>query len=103
MLTMIAHGAVAQTDAKGRQVTRIVFDREQVSIEYADGSTETGVSEAAIVNDKRSTGIKAVMTNAGTSARRWYTIDGRALQGQPQQKGIYVVREKNGVRKTIKK
>jgi len=37
------------------------------------------------------------------TTRQWYTLDGRLLQGEPQQKGVYIVRDKNGKKKTVKK
>ncbi|MBR6320176.1 MAG: hypothetical protein IKR50_07040 [Prevotella sp.] len=103
LLLSVAQGAMAQTDAEGRKVKRITFDREQVNIEFADGTTQTGVQKATVVNEDQTTGMKAVNPAGKTAHRAWYTTDGRLLQGEPRQKGVYVVREQNGIKKTIKK
>ena len=106
ILALISIGAPkawAQVDGSGQKVKRITFDREQVKIEYADGSTKAGVAAATIVNDRKTSGIKDLKPETGKARRRWYTVDGRALQNEPRQKGVYVVREKNVVKKTIKK
>jgi hypothetical protein len=36
------------------------------------------------------TGITAVKRQAGTTASRWYFLDGRRLDGYPSRKGIYI-------------
>ena len=36
------------------------------------------------------TGITAVKRQAGTTASRWYSLDGRRLDGYPSRKGIYI-------------
>lgn len=103
LMTLAIPTSWAQTDLHGRKVKRITFDREQVTIDYADGTTTYGVPTTTIFSDKHTTGVKSVKPEGQASQRTWYTIDGRTLQGEPRQKGVYVVREKNGVKKTIKK
>ena len=95
-------GAEAQPDAGGRTVKRITFDREQVSVVYSDNTKEVGVRQLTVKRD-RTTGLVSVKPSQGAAARQWYTIDGRPLQKAPQQKGIYIVKDKNGVKKTSKK
>lgn len=43
------------------------------------------------------TGIDALRTDSSDSDARWFTIDGRRMEGRPQQKGIYI----NGDRKVV--
>ncbi len=97
-------GASAQQIGDGRKVKRITFDREQVNIEYADGTKDQKVSAATVKRENTITGIVAVKKKESRqTTRQWYTLDGRLLQGEPQQKGVYIVRDKNGKRKAIKK
>ncbi len=103
LLLSLSLGAMAQETSDGRKVKRITFDREQVNIEYADGTADTGVDVATIKRDDALTAIQTAKSEGSQSARQWYTIDGRALQSAPQRKGVYIERKKNGVRKTIKK
>ena len=43
------------------------------------------------------TGIDAPRTDTGDADARWFTIDGRRMEGRPQKKGIYI----NGDRKVV--
>lgn len=95
--------AEAQQTADGRKVKRITFDREQVNIEYADGTQQQGVSTTTIRREESTTGLAAAKPTASRSARQWYTIDGRSVQHEPRQKGVYIVRDEKGIKKTIKK
>jgi len=102
LLLTFTLGAAAQQTADGRMVKRITFDRERVNIEYVDGTRDLGVSETVIIRENATTGIAARQAEQGQPDRRWYTTDGRALQGEPRQKGLYIVRGKNGTKITIK-
>ena len=97
--------ASAQSTPEGRIVKRITFDQEQVNVEYADGTADKGVTEVTVLNDNLITGIKSLdqQKQQPQQLRRWFATDGRALQSEPRQKGIYIVREQNNVKKTIKK
>lgn len=101
LLLALPLAAAAQKTDDGRRVKRITFDREQVTILYADGTQENGVSSATV--RETTTGVKAAKPQESPSARQLYTTDGRQLQCEPQRKGIYIVKGRNGVRKTIKK
>lgn len=103
MLISITFGAQAQQTDDGRKVKRITFDREQVNIEYIDDTKDNGVVAATIKRDNPPTGITATKSKVNQSAGQWYTIDGRKLKSEPKQNGIYIMRNKNGVKKTIKK
>lgn len=103
LLLFLATGASAQQTADGRKVKRITFDREQVNIEYADGTKDLGVSETVIIRESEITGVAAMKADQDQSALRWYTTDGRALQGEPRHGGVYIVKGKNGTKITIKK
>lgn len=95
-------GAEAQQTVEGRKVKRITFDREQVNIEYADGTQAKGVSNATI---KRTgtTGIATAKSAGKQATRQWFAIDGRNVQREPRQKGVYIVKDEKGIKKTIKK
>lgn len=103
LLCIAAQGAMAQTNTDGRKVKRITFNQEQVNIEYADGTKDLAVNNVKIISEKQAAGVKAVTPAVQGTKRRWYTIDGQAMQREPRQKGIYIVRGKNGMKKTIKK
>ena len=97
-------GAWAQKASNGKLVRRVTFDRENVTINYKDGSADEKVSTAVIVNTP--TGIKLVSKEQGTDgARSIYSIDGRRLQGTAAKtgKGVYIVKEGKTVRKVTKK
>lgn len=94
----------AQT-VNDKPVKRITFDREQVTIVYKDGATET-VADKATVKGRIATGITAARRTEGkrsSAASSWYTLDGRRTQPSAAKRGVYVVRENDKVRKVIKK
>ena len=93
----------AQTTLDGRKVKRITFNQEQVSIEYADGTTDEGVKNVNVKRNPVVTDIVAAKPAQSMSSRQYYTIDGRPLQRAPREKGVYIVRDKKGAKKTIKK
>ncbi len=95
-------GAEAQQTVEGRKVKRITFDREQVNIEYADGTQAKGVSNATIKRTS-TTGIATAKSAGKQATRQWFAIDGRNVQREPRQKGVYIVRDEKGIKKTIKK
>ncbi len=94
----------AQTAIKdGKKVKSITFDKEDVVIIYADDSKEILAGDATVTSSI-TTGIQNVKTNQGSQSSTWYMLDGRRIQSEPQnKKGIYVVKQGNKVRKTIKK
>ncbi len=85
----------------GKEVKRITFDCEDISIAYADGTEDNYVQSATIVAVETPTGISGVEKKA--QANGWYTMDGRRLQSAPKGKGVYVVKKGDKVQKTIKK
>jgi hypothetical protein len=103
ILLAFAVGVQAQQATDGNKVKRITFDREKVNIEYADGTREDVANDITIKRKETITGIKAVKSAGKQSDSRWYTIDGRSLQGEPRQKGLYIMRGQNNVKKTVKK
>ena len=108
LLTLSAAGINAQVDESGKRVKRITFDREQVTLEYNDGSKSENVRKAVITNNGPATGIKVLIQKGRFAAQaKWFAIDGRQLQKGPNspasRKGVYVVRENDKVRKIIKK
>ena len=103
VLLAFAAGTQAQQTNDGNKVKRITFDREQVKIEYTDGTREDVEDAVTISREEIANGIRTVKTAGKQSARRWYTVDGRPLQGEPRQKGVYIVRDRNNVKKTVRK
>ena len=100
--TMTVSAQKAEFTQNGKQVKRITFDREKVNIIYSDESQITDVNDVTISNRASgTTGINAAKTTTAKSG--WYTVDGRRLQNAPKTKGVYVVKEGDKVRKTIKK
>lgn len=92
--------AVAQN---GKQVKRITFDREKVSVIYSDETKDENVTDF-VVRRNIPTGIKTVKDkqDSNGAAARWYTVDGRRLQAQPAAGGVYIKREGQRVRKVKK-
>ena len=105
LMLFLSSAAWAQSQTDARKVKRITFDREQVNIEYADGSKDIDVSEASVKreSDEEATAIAATKASQSQAKRQWLKADGRVLRQEPQQKGVYLVRENNGVKKIIKK
>ena len=108
LLTLFAVSVSAQVDESGKQVKRITFDREQVTVVYNDDAKRENVQETVITNDATVTGIKELnLAERSAAQTKWYAIDGRQLpKGQNShnnKKGIYVVKENGKVRKIIKK
>ena len=103
ILLAFAAGTQAQQTNDVNKVKRITFDREQVEIEYTDGTREEVEDAFTIKREEIANGIRTVKTAGKQSARRWYTVDGRPLQGEPRQKGVYIVRDQNNVKKTVRK
>ena len=101
--TMTVSAQKAEFTQNGKVVKRITFDREKVNIIYSDESQITDVNDVTISNRASgTTGINATKT-ATTTKSGWYTMDGRRLENAPKAKGVYVVKEGDKVRKTIKK
>ena len=100
-------GAWAQTAENGKSVKRITFDRENVCVTYADGSKEENVQTLVITGNNAATGGKdaAPKSRTTTAMRSWYTVDGRRMNAAPRPgaKGVYIMKEGQQVRKTIKK
>ncbi len=103
LMLMFSLAVEAQQTTDGRKVQRITFDRERVIIEYSDGTKDYDVDAATIKRDDTTDGVVAVRQNGSKTGRQLYTIDGRSVQGEPRQKGVFIERSKNGIKKTIKK
>ena len=100
--TMTASAQKAEFTQNGKQVKRIAFDREKVDIIYSDDTQISDVNDVTITNE--ASGTTAIdKTKTAKRANAWYTMDGRRLQNAPKAKGVYMVKEGDKVRKTIKK
>lgn len=96
---------VAAVDEQGKQVRRITFDRERVTIEYASGEVRDNVDRALILRGDV-TAIDAIKTQPGENGtvRQVYDLQGhRMVDVNNLPQGIYVVREGDKVYKMIKK
>lgn len=102
-LLMMPMVVMAQFDQEGRKVKRITFDKEKVNVEYTEGTTVQNVESIVIKKESLVTGLNDVPSVKRTAQRSVYTIDGRTLNGEPRQKGIYILRENKGTKKIIKK
>ena len=78
-----AHFYVSVNPATGEQLARAFV------LDFGDGDNATGI--ISITADKPAAG-----------AEGWYDLNGRRLQGQPTQKGVYIVNGKklNKIRRT---
>ena len=100
--TMTVSAQKAEFTQNGKQVKRIAFDREKVDIIYSDDTQISDVNDVTITNE--ASGTTAIdKTKTAKRANEWYTMDGRRLQNAPKAKGVYMVKEGDKVRKTIKK
>ncbi len=96
---------IGAVDEQGRQVRRITFDREQVTVEYVDGDVRNNV-DFTLVTREEMTGIETVRVNSDeqSALRQVYDLQGRPVGDVNNlSQGIYVVREGEKVYKLIKK
>lgn len=96
---------VAAVDEQGKQVRSITFDRERVTIEYANGEVRDNVDYALICRGEV-TAIDAVKAQSSNDAgqQQVYDLQGhRMVDVNNLPQGIYVVREGDKVYKMIKK
>lgn len=103
--TAAAQTVIGATDESGKVVKRILFDREQVTIIYEDGTTRENVDLATIVQSEN-TGIDevGVAVNNGSAVREIYDLQGRRVDNLGSlQQGVFIVREGDKVYKLIKK
>ncbi len=107
MIAACSGVAIADNVARtvdGKQVTRLVFDREQVTVIYADGTVETS-DYPEIVWAPETSGVyelnvdnRSVTTDNGT-----YDLQGRRINPDNAQPGVYVERRDGKTVKVIKK
>jgi hypothetical protein len=104
LLTCVLSIQAQKVEGGDKKVKRIQFDCEQVTIVYDDDTKDAAVQQAVIVKDE-TTAVKSAEKVSQPSERRWYAVDGRTMSSEPRgtQRGIYVVRERDAVRKIIKK
>lgn len=98
-----AQTTVSAITEDGKAVKRITFDKEKVTLIYVDDTQDENVDKTT-VRRQETTGIKnAKQQNANTQATSWYSLDGRRLQAMPRNKGVYVRKQGNSVKKSIKR
>jgi len=89
-------------EATGKEATQLAFGGDNVTLTYADGTTQTEDISLVSITLGYSTAVEAIKTADGDHAattRRIYTLDGQfvgsSLAGLP--KGIYIVDGKKHV------
>ena len=94
----------AQKADNGKSVKRITFDREQVNIIYADGSTDEKVSNVKVTKQEKTTYVKDVNSNLNKQKGKVavYDLQGRRVSNVAKGKGVFIVREGQRVRKIVK-
>lgn len=108
MLVAMALSATASaqtaTDESGREVKRIVFNGEQVSLVYGDGSRQDGVQQTLVkANQGVATQVSVAKTQATGRRSVMYSADGRQLGRQPLKKGVYIERRDGKAVKRVRK
>ncbi|MBR0047574.1 MAG: hypothetical protein IJP75_11985 [Bacteroidaceae bacterium] len=104
-LMMLLCGIVhiqAQSADNDKKVKRILFDREQVTVVYADGTQEEADNGIVVKKEGKTTSIKGIKGKKSKNSEL-YDLQGRKLTAAPQRKGVYIKREGKQVRKIVKK
>lgn len=106
-LLLLGSASVAMAQAvdnkNKKEVKRILFDRENISVVYDDDTMTRNVESVFMARDKGAVVDIDLLKKADSAKEEWYTLDGRKLQGAPQDRGVYVKKTGNRVCKTIKK
>ena len=92
----------AQSADNDKKVKRILFDREQVTVVYADGTQEEADNGIVVKKEGKTTSIKGIKGKKSKNSEL-YDLQGRKLTAAPQRKGVYIKREGKQVRKIVKK
>jgi opacity protein-like surface antigen len=100
----VTASAQVAVDGQNRQVKRIVFNGEQMTVVYADGTQQTDVQQTHV---KRGSGVatKLRTTEAKTTTPKrieYYTADGRKMDKAPVRKGLYIERRNGKYLKKVK-
>lgn len=108
LLAALALAATASaqtaTDDSGREVRRIVFNGEQVSVVYGDGDRQDGVQQTRVkATQGVATGIGGTKAQATGKRSALYSADGRQLGRQPMKKGVYIERRGGKAVKRVRK
>lgn len=95
----------AQTAENAKKVKSLRFDKEQVTVVYADGQEEVTSGDLVIVGKENSTNAISTIVSQNGKAKetRLYDLQGRRLNGSSQPKGIYLKQENGRVKKVVKK
>ena len=104
MAVTATSGAQTAVDGQNRQVKRIVFNGEQVTMVYADGTKQTDVQQT-LVRPSSGVATKLRSTEVKTSAPKraeWYAADGRKMSKAPERKGLYIERRNGKYLKKVK-
>ena len=90
-------------DDQGKEVKRVIFDREKVTIEYRDAQVRTDVQEALIVRQSSFSSVQDIKST-DNGKRQIYDLQGRPVENLDMMSGgIFIVREGDKVYKLIKK
>ena len=111
-LVLMALAAFVAVDASaqqavtdnGRQVKKIKFDGDQVTLVYGNGSEQKDVEQVSVrYTPGVPTGVNRAEVKSGKKRSEWYTADGRLMQKAPTQKGVYVERRNGKAFKRVRR
>lgn len=106
LLTAGATTASAQIARNGKPVKKVLFDRENVTVVYVDGTRDEHVASEHIVRNHWSpTDLKTVEAPDEASKQKngTYDLQGRRVESGQLPKGVYIERRNGKVFKTVKK
>jgi len=108
LLAALALAATASaqtaTDDSGREVKRIVFNGEQVSVVYGDGDRQDGVQQTRVKAIQGvATQVSSPKATATSRHTELYSTDGRQLSRRPTKKGVYIERRGGKAVKRVRK
>ncbi len=75
-----------------------VYDSNNTGLSYAH--VDGGPSNPGYLTYKTPTAIKNIDAETNATAK-WYTLDGKRLDGKPVTKGVYIVKQSNGTTKKV--
>lgn len=88
-----AHGKLYSVGVRPRSITPVNPPSE------ASGGAITKAEDPQGVIDTTPTGIKTIACESSANSNKWFTVDGRQLEGKPTKPGFYI---RNGKKVVIK-
>lgn len=88
-----AHGKLYSVGVRPRSITEV-----NPPSEASDGVINVGENPKGVI-DTTPTGIKTIASESSVNSNKWFTADGRQLEGKPTKPGFYI---RNGKKIVIK-